>query len=253
MSSGPLQSCRSKLGRAEHHLDALDAEVRDFLKGDAYRVRSEMDAKRTERLYRIQVGKSPPPHWPSLVGDCIHNFRCALDHLAWALVELHGKPQESTQFPIYTTRERFRKTWASKIGKVRRKGLKTAFDGLQPYKGRPNLYPLFVLHRLDIIDKHRELLTTSMPREPSLNLTASVAFFEKLSGPFNDPADVMHLRVIFGPNGPVEVKVEPVFEVEIAGVEVVPGRPESLPLVRTLHDIRDAVRLAVRSMEGFCG
>lgn len=49
-----------------------------------------------------------------------------------------------------------------------RKGLKTAFDRLQLYKSRPELYPLWVLHRLDIIDKHKTLLTTTMPLQPVL-------------------------------------------------------------------------------------
>jgi hypothetical protein len=249
----PLEGCRAKLIRGEEHLDALDAEVRRFETSKPYRIRSETNTKRAERLYGVQVTKSPSPDWPGVLGDCIHNFRCTLDHLAWRLVEQHGSPNDSTQFPIYTRRKRFRKGWGSKIGKVRRKGLKTAFDGLQPYKGRPELYPLWILHRLDIIDKHRELLPTAMPRSPLLDIKSplgSPVTYER--GPFENSADVLRVRVPFGPNGPVDVDIDPFVQVLIADVEVVPGTSESLPLRETLRDIRDVTRRAIADLGGFC-
>jgi hypothetical protein len=43
----------------------------------------------------------PPPldEWSLLFGDCVHNIRAALDHLAW---ELDSAPEKSTTFPTFT-------------------------------------------------------------------------------------------------------------------------------------------------------
>jgi hypothetical protein len=252
MTGDALHGCEAKLARAEQHLDALNAEIRDFLARKPYRVAREINRQGRKGLYRVQITEGTPAHWPGLLGDCVHNFRCALDHLTWQIVQRHGTPKESTQFPIYPSRARFRLGWNSKVGTVRPRGLKTAFDSLQPYRGRIQLKPLWLLHRLDVVDKHRELLTTSMPQRPLLRIDRSLRSAEFPEGPFDDAADVLHIRVTFGPDGPMHMDIQPFFQVQVADVEITPGSRESLDLPDTLFAIRDAVRRAVERLRVFC-
>lgn len=79
-----------------------------------------------------------------------------------------------------------------------------------------------------------------------------MGMYEAVPGPYDDPTDILHFRVPFGPNGPVEVNIELLFEIQISNVEIVSGRPVNLPLIETLRDIRDSVRLTVSMMEIFC-
>ena len=55
-------------------------------------------------------------YFPALIGDCVHNLRCALDHLAWALVERNGNtPNDRTEFLITYNSETFDKNVASRL------------------------------------------------------------------------------------------------------------------------------------------
>src|SRR5262245_24739618 len=60
-----------------------------------------------------------PGSYSARFGDAIHNYRCALDHIAWQLVR-HGKtpkpPQENrVQFPIYREETAFRRRQGERL------------------------------------------------------------------------------------------------------------------------------------------
>jgi len=51
--------------------------------------------------WRIHGLSDLDPMFPLWVGDCFHNYRTVLDHIAWLLVELTGKqPSIRTKFPL---------------------------------------------------------------------------------------------------------------------------------------------------------
>jgi hypothetical protein len=96
-----------------------------------------------------------------LIGDAAHNLRTALDFLAYALARDANPGVDLGQiyFPIS---ESFAKYQSGLRGKT--KGIpQAAIDALsliQPYGGGND--DLWGLHQLDIIDKHRLLVTTVM-------------------------------------------------------------------------------------------
>lgn len=111
---------------------------------------------------------SPPLHeWSLLLGDIFHNYRSALDALAWELVHLDGgKPEPQFEkrvyFPICLTE----KSWKAQvegplasvpsdvIGRLR---------AVQPFPFPPADEGIFaILHRLDIQDKHKGQLQADM-------------------------------------------------------------------------------------------
>lgn len=109
------------------------------------------------------TGKEPPlQSWTLVAGDCLHNLRCALDHLVYAIAvhQSGANPppdQSKLQFPIADNRANFQNSTfrvASLSAPVQ-----AAIDAVQPYnRTHPKLPPpLSVLRDLENIDKHRFL------------------------------------------------------------------------------------------------
>ena len=104
-----LTGCWAKLDRASYHVGNLLAEIADASDGDAAIVplRRQFEADQRAIVYRVDRLIEVRDHWSLIVGDAVHNFRSALDHLAWqlALRYFNGvTPSEAEarkiQFPI---------------------------------------------------------------------------------------------------------------------------------------------------------
>jgi len=123
-----------------------------------------------------------------LVGECVHDIRCALDHLAWALAEqgiqrrrgrvVPKEPHRGTAFPVCANPEKFferRKadptnpkafrpyTYDSGMNKIiqTRPEAQAYIERCQPYHGDRNTL-LLLLNDLENRDKHRKLNLTFM-------------------------------------------------------------------------------------------
>ena len=95
----PFASARGKLKRGKELLDALYAEVMEALERDPVIIDGETDSDRPTppilpdgtllKGFTIKVIHAPriPRESGYLVGEIVHNFRSAFDHLAWALVK----------------------------------------------------------------------------------------------------------------------------------------------------------------------
>lgn len=95
-----------------------------------------------------------------LAGDVIHNLRSVLDHLAWALADVHSI---DTDFPIRLEplRKKDGRAKPSAIKGVTNQQVQDIVEAVQPYKrADPAENPLWLLREFDIIDKHKLLLTT---------------------------------------------------------------------------------------------
>jgi hypothetical protein len=120
------------------------------------------------------------PYIQLLIGDCVHNLRQALDHLAYALaISVHQADpppnQHCTEWPIRNTPIALERGIANYVGAKKRMpaGMYAAIDGLQPYKGG-NRELLTLLHALDNRDKHRFLPVIAGTAEvPALRLSAT--------------------------------------------------------------------------------
>ena len=102
-----MAGVRLKLKRAWHQFDALNRDIKTFVDSGPYRPTSNFN-KQTQRLtVKVNAHKLPDPMWGVRVGEVVHNFRSALDHIVW---ELTGRPSARTartQFPIFETEARF--------------------------------------------------------------------------------------------------------------------------------------------------
>jgi hypothetical protein len=147
---------RIKIQRAKKHIHELEAEIAAFLKADPYRVVTEEEANTGDKVWRVRVRKQPPLRWAGIVGDAIHNLRSSLDLLVNQLVRANGaEPSRKTAFPISRTAGDYEAEAPGVVAGVS-DAAKRLLDELKPYKGGND--PLWRLHRLDIVDKHRLLL-----------------------------------------------------------------------------------------------
>ncbi len=143
---------------ADEHFAKLNETLNAFY-SNAYQVMVQDDPKTGRRNYDIFIKRELPDSVPFLIGDAIHNLRSALDHVAYELVKRSGRtPSQGLVFPIKDTRKEVIETIKSEIQvAVGSHIVSLIVDEIQPHAGGKG-HTLWVLHRLDCIDKHRELL-----------------------------------------------------------------------------------------------
>lgn len=152
-------SARAKLERADEHINNLRIERGLFLKTGAYCAVGQDEPETGDRVVKASISPNVPVKIPLILGDAIHNLRSALDHLARQIVEANGgTPNDDTAFPIFYDRESFEARFEGKVHGARKDVLKL-IEILKPYKAGNKL--LWALHRFDMIDKHRLLITTA--------------------------------------------------------------------------------------------
>ena len=145
-----------KINRAADHLMSLNACMEAFLNKGPYRlllVEGEVPRQRT-----IRYETDPLPDDVSLIiGDCIHNMRASLDHVATEVLRRHNGNTKLLYFPFDTTRD-------GVTQKDSFKGLMTVapqlhdaiLDQVRPI--RDDNYQLSAMNKADNIDKHNLLI-----------------------------------------------------------------------------------------------
>ncbi|MDA8303258.1 MAG: hypothetical protein M0005_17365 [Actinomycetota bacterium] len=92
----------------------------------------------------------PPARLAALIGDCVHNLRSALDHLATYLLEANGaRPSPGTHFPIALTQDVFAHT-ISAFAPLPQQARDTLL-AVQPFQlgsESADAHELWVLHQL---------------------------------------------------------------------------------------------------------
>lgn len=159
----------AKIGRADRHYAVAARLVRWFARNKCSVDRVENSA--TGQIDVIARLAQPPEIISLVLGDASHNTRSALDHLVYQLVLSNPErpntvPNKDTMFPICDTAEGYRK----QIERGRLRGVTEEaaklIDSFQPYHFREQgedftKHPLWVLDKLENIDKHRRLALVS--------------------------------------------------------------------------------------------
>jgi len=152
-----------KTERAKVHEHSLQRELSGLFPGGYYVITPEIHDNGHRHVYRAQHPPLADPQWSAIVGDCIHNLRSALDHLAFQLVRLSGRePTTKTQFPIHDHRPRGK--WFShkeRLPDIRpgvTREIREVLEVVQRYGRQDPPAGLRLLKDLDNLDKHRELV-----------------------------------------------------------------------------------------------
>jgi hypothetical protein len=160
-----LREAREKVRRGVEHLSSFKGAHAAFLETQPYRVAVAFEHECGCHVARIQIVEQPPLRLSTIIGDVVHNFRSALDFIAWQLALRHSrnlanKHRSSISFPLTTRPGCFETHKAvqffSPTAQAVLKGLQPRSD-LGPDDKRFFLRPLSVLSNAD---KHRALTTS---------------------------------------------------------------------------------------------
>jgi hypothetical protein len=104
-----------------------------------------------------------PDSFAARFGDAIHNYRCALDHVAWQLVR-HGSIQnpkrpDLVQFPIYTSAKSFRDWQERRLPGVAIDQIDFIYSCHDYKGGKATNQTLLSIAALSNEDKHRTIRT----------------------------------------------------------------------------------------------
>jgi len=158
-----LLGCQAKLDHAKQHIDMLRQQIEEAGAPDATLIplSRTYDPAAGAVIYRITRVICIPDHWPMLVGDAVHDLRCALDHLMWQLAVVHlgrqptARQARDIQFPEVRKLADFNgNRFLTHIRPSDIERLKP----FQPYRRlkKGELHPLPKLIRLSNTDKHRK-------------------------------------------------------------------------------------------------
>jgi len=175
----PLDSARERLKRAKENIRQLNAEIDEFLAPvpvvtfTAYEnvkpVFTEQDRKAFEELINFIKTRIVKPRFSVLAGEIIHHLRSSFDHLVWQLSspDFQAKPAaRKIEFPVFLKRPKPCSITKDKMSAYCRKveGISSPsalarIEWLQPYtRPNPSRNSLWIIHDMDISDKHRELI-----------------------------------------------------------------------------------------------
>lgn len=217
----------SKFARAFSLVYDLEQQISDYLESQPIETKEATQPGSGDLVVTARTRTRPPEEWSILVGDALHNARSALDHLAWQLVELHSGSPDKSRFPF--------KDGPIGFGEELRKALpgvptdiRDQVRALQPWRGGDD--QLWLLHHLDIVDKHRLLvpvvaasrgilfeMSPEWPGKESVQLDPLEILSQDRRSELIDGAEVYRelagARTSKGPAGPMRTRTSVTFAV----------------------------------------
>ena len=164
-----------KLYWAGKRIEDLRQTTELWLGTDAYRFVPDTNPQTSRTVVRAKIRKPPAPELALIIGDIAHLLRVTLDHLALELAVTNNRPQtlapkvvERSEFVIIGNSDKargahqFDSAAGSKLQGIDAK-VRQAIKDIQPYHREAAYieHPLWVIHELDRIDKHRRLNLTA--------------------------------------------------------------------------------------------
>jgi hypothetical protein len=243
-----------KFARAEDHLQTLAEEIQWWIASEPYRISEEIDPDTELRTVHVEPFGNPPLKLSLMVGDVAQCYRSGLDHLALALAETNiggramPKVEEDSQFPIYSTKTKWREGRARRVGCAHPRA-QARMQRLQPWRRRDawESHPLWVLRQLSDFDKHRRL--------PLVGIYASLGptsigggdvFIKYLQlhgagGPLKEKTPLLTWGGVVNPTTGAEVDVNYQVALQVAFAQEGPSEVADRNVLNTLVEIRNYV------------
>lgn len=223
MTQSVSKGVKEKLRRAHMHRKDLKRRVERFNDSHAYSSVPEVHVETGQRLWRVDIQKRPPLiRWGALIGECLFNFRSALDHLAYDLAVAYSgfplppKVEEQSEFPIFWSKAPTKRDLDRRIRAIHPEA-RNLIEQMQPY-GRKDRAALKYLDALHNFDKHRTLLLLAGVGVGLVEFGSGMYTFVNFS-PLKD-GDVLAIKPL---SGNPEDQQNPNFLFGIAFAEETPG------------------------------
>lgn len=215
----PIDSAMMKLDWAKFHLQNLDRSKSEY---------------QQEMQRRSPAFVSPPlATWALIVGDAVHNMRCALDHIAYGLAVENRRPAKPSGKPTFPLLQHKNPKLREALADIAPAAI-DVIERFQPYERRNQLWMLSVL---DNADKHHQISVYPTRHRIDLQIESSAsqpAYFSLFTGRRlePDPEKPGDLREVTGPVASATIDV-------LIGL---PGDPPAEITENELHRINDYVR-----------
>lgn len=155
---------KEKLKRANENIRNLEIEVNAFLKEGKHAIIPEHDTQLLLEAIEYHKNRVIPPRFSVLTGEIVHHLRSCLDHIVWELSDPYYREKYRwfIEFPILREEPIDKNDisrYERKIKGITNSKAVELIGLLQPYKAPdPKDTFLYIVHDLDRIDKHRELV-----------------------------------------------------------------------------------------------
>lgn len=156
----PFEGPRLKIERAKKHVADFKAAHQTLEGLNLVRVIPKIDPETRYFRTTLELTQPLPGELRLTAADALYNLRSALDQGVCRSAVLAGKSPKETYFPHGKDIEGFETALAAKCRKVPQ-AVRSALATLEPYHGG-NGYLFRVLHDLNLIDKHSDLLGLGM-------------------------------------------------------------------------------------------
>lgn len=154
-----------KLNRSCLHIAHLEAAIGEYLAATPVHLSMKASEDGEWNVVFVEKIESLHPQIPCVLGDALYNLRSFLDHLMMQLVETHCDKSkikiQNVYFPVKRSEKDF-ENWrrTDRIARELPDSILDAIAQSKPYEG--GSYNIFALHKLNVIDKHRNLLLSAM-------------------------------------------------------------------------------------------
>lgn len=251
-----------KIRRATEHVKELNAL---FQKKRPFTYVLETNTKTGQRATFAKRNEAVIHRAAIICGDVVHNLRAALDHAYWEIVSpvaKTDKERRNLQFPFSETEARLDEAVKTRLADRVSPGFYQALLDLKPHGEPSGNQFLALIHKLDIIDKHKLLIPTGdYTRLSSEMLIKQVPDFPRglvNCGFGQNYRDVgwnippMNRSQRRSAKIPESGLVEEELNVPVDIVFTVVDPVRFYPVIPTLHKLTDAADNTVRIMRNAC-
>jgi hypothetical protein len=184
-----LSASDAKIARARVHLETLQREIPVAVtQRKPYTLRSGgIDPSSGWCTFFLTSNNAPEHGLGVIVGELVHNLRCALDYIIPELVKASdAKLGTNHQFPIYTSPDRY----ASNVGNAAVANAKGPLGGITP--GLKEIFDLQPFHKQPDTEGHRLALVQQFSNADKHRITSDVApVLRDFSGIFENGVKVL--------------------------------------------------------------
>lgn len=233
---GFFESAKHKLDRANSLRNEFEAALADYIDSEPVEVVIDEITDGEWHIHAKQIIEAPV-HLSLLLGDAIHNYRTALDHLMADIVLANNQTiTTATQFPAGKDLQGFKTTLGKIAGQID-SITKAELEAKAPYPSGV-WEDLYFLHVFDIADKHNMII----PSVGSATIR-NVAFDGKISYPVYsmyfeaEGSEGIILRHPMKPTFDSRIKVE----IHIANAPFLAGVPVLKVLEKFRRGATDAI------------
>lgn len=159
-----------KIDRAAKHVTEL-SEL--FRKARPFVFVIESNTETKKRILRPKKNKAVINDAGLIAGDVVHNLRAALDHAYWHIVSPHcitADTQRKIQFPFAGKTDRLAEAIQQRLAQYAGTGFYCGMLNLRPHGEPGGNDLLYLINKMDIIDKHRLLI----PTDDHVRLTSDI-------------------------------------------------------------------------------